>query len=744
MRLLIISNRLPVTIQEKVPNPCFKRSIGGLVTGIESYIKDIDEGKTRFNSYLWIGWPGAFVRKSRQEELARDCIESYRFYPVYLTEEIIRDYYIEYCNKTLWPLFHNFPNYVNHNPRSWEAFECANESFYRVTKKRLRKDDLIWIHDYHLMLLPGMLRKDFPNACVTFFLHIPFPAVDIFRHLPNAEQVKILEGLLGADVIGFHTYGYAQDFLECVRKILKLQLDQNEILWGNRRVKVGVFPMGIDCKSIASVARSPKCVRLRRRIQNDFKGKKVILSVDRLDYTKGIVNRLAAFDRLLTDFPEWKGKTVLILIVAPSRREIDAYQQIKRSIDELVGNINGTHGSNTWVPVIYQYKQFNLLELCALYGASSLGMVTPLRDGMNLIAKEFVAAHTDERGVLILSEMAGAIHDLPESVSVNPYSIEEMVGAILTGLNMPAAEQQTRIVKMQQRLREHDVCTWAHEIVEATLFTRISSPAPSTRRLDLRNVGRMMRQYKKASNPLFLFDYDGTLSPFVSDQSTAKPGSEMLDMLSSIADQPGSKVAIISGRDRKTMDSWFGGVNIVCCSDLGAYNNAGGDWKLLQPFDREWKGLLRPLLEKHSGKLPFSFVEEKECALVWDFRMADKELSKLRVDELLEDHTINLNGLPYLDLLRGENSLILRNKGSNKSDAARMIMSGGTYDFILAIGDDDADEEMFRSLPDHAFTVRVGSERTSAAFCTQEQHSILDLLSQFANFRQNRSVRKAR
>lgn len=469
MRLVIVSNRLPVTISKELPAAQTKRSIGGLVTGISAYLATIEQGQTCFDDYLWVGWPGASVEEAAWPALTGDAKS--KLLPVFLDEELVQQYYYGFCNKVLWPLFHYFPNYVEYDAGLWSHYEKANEAFCSVLKEHLRDDDVVWIHDYHLMLLPGLLRKNFPALSISFFLHIPFPTNDIFRYLGKTEQRGILEGILGADAIGFHTHGYTQNFLQCISRLLKLQPDRNEVAYEDRIIKVDIFPMGIDYRGIQEIARSEKCVALRNKLSKDFAGYKLILSIDRLDYTKGILNRLVTYNQLLQRFPGWREKVVLMLIVAPSRREITAYQQIKRSIDEWVGNINGTFGTSTWVPVIYQYRQFNLPELCALYGASDVGMITPLCDGMNLIAKEFIAAHTDGKGVLVLSEMAGAINELSDAVGVNPNNIDEMVHALAQALSMPDEEIMRRNERMHQRIAYYNVMKWADDILTTTQKT---------------------------------------------------------------------------------------------------------------------------------------------------------------------------------------------------------------------------------------------------------------------------------
>lgn len=490
MRLIIVSNRLPVTIDD-VPGSGHKRSIGGLATGIDSYIKRIKLAQTDFDEYLWFGWPGASIKKEKREAITEECIARYSYHPVYLSKKLIEGFYQDYCNKVLWPLFHCFPDRITCDTNSWKYYQEANEIFYLELKDKIKDGDVIWIHDYQLMLLPQMIRKDFPNAVVTFFMHIPFPPINLFNHLPKMEQEGLLNGLLGADVIGFHTQDYTQDFKRCVSKVLQIDCSQQTIRKAQRKIKVDVFPMGIDYQEIKKTAKSEACTLIKAQVRKDLPACKIILSVDRLDYTKGILNRLIAFNKFLELHPELTGKVVLMLIVAPSRGQIESYKQMKRNIDEWVGRINGTYGTHTWCPVIYQYRQYSFLELCALYGISDVALITPFCDGMNLIAKEYIASNETDRGVLILSEMAGAIHELSEALAVNPFCPDELVSALTTALAMPAEEINRRNKKMHLRLRSYDVLKWAD-----TIFTTTSKTVENRYGNEKKVLNAMIRKAK--------------------------------------------------------------------------------------------------------------------------------------------------------------------------------------------------------------------------------------------------------
>jgi trehalose 6-phosphate synthase/phosphatase len=730
MRLIIVSNRLPLTFQSPFnkTDPC-KRSIGGLVTGIESYLKSAGHTASDFESHLWVGWTGTFASTESEELEINSVCHSMGYMPVFFDKTVVERYYHGFCNRTVWPLFHHFPHLVEFDENDWIAYQQANEAFCRSLKKIIRDDDVVWIHDYHLMLLPQLLRQEYPHLAINFFLHIPFPTIDLFRHLPKEIQSSILGGIMGADVVGFHTYQYAKDFLDAGFKTLGVAHRENSCHFNDRNVSVDVFPMGIDYGGICELAKSTACETIRDAIKRDFRRFKLMLSIDRLDYTKGILNRLIAFDALLKDFPQWREKVVLMLIVAPSRREINSYQQMKRAIDEWVGNINGEHSTNTWTPIIYQYRQYDLMNLCALYGASDIGLVTPLRDGMNLIAKEFVASHHEKDGVLILSEMAGAITELTDAISVNPFNPSEITNAMNRALEMSATEMVDRNTRMHRRLEQYDVVHWADDLMQKTLSVKKMQSGVGSKLLNDDTQQMLVSDFKRAKSRLLLFDYDGTLAPFAENRE-AIPSQQLLSTLRQISGNAGNKVVIISGRDRKTLSAWFQDVNVSFGADLGAWVNDNGNWILLSGFDTAWKTEFERLLKRYATKLPGSSIEEKECALVWDYRNTDPGLRLLRVGQLEYELQQILPGYTQLDCLKGNNSFIIRNIGSNKGDAAAYWLSENNYDFILAIGDDDADEELFNALPAGAHSLRVGHGATTAKYYIPRQELVSKLLDQ--------------
>lgn len=461
-KLIIVSNRLPVSVRKRHGALDYVRSVGGLATGLASLSASGD-----LEGHQWVGWPGVahedVTRKQRQA--IADHLSEDHCHPVFLSRSIIRGYYQGFSNKTVWPLFHYFPQYAEFEETHWEGYRKANEVFCDAVLETAQPGDWVWIHDYHLMLLPELLRRREAGLKIGFFLHIPFPAFELFRVLPWREQ--LLHGLIGADLVGFHTKGYRDHFLDTASRILGLHSDGKQLLYKERAIDAGVFPMGIDYEKFANAAEDPAIENRAARIRKKVGDRKIILSVDRLDYTKGIIKRLEAFDDFLSRYPEYKEKVTLIAIATPSRSRVDQYMRLREQLEGLVGHINGRHGAVGWVPVWYMYRSEPFERLAALYSIADVALVTPLRDGMNLIAKEVLAARADGKVVLILSEMAGAASELREALIVNPQNHRAIVRAMRRALDMPVDEQIERCRTMQARLKVHTIERWGQAFLEA-------------------------------------------------------------------------------------------------------------------------------------------------------------------------------------------------------------------------------------------------------------------------------------
>ena len=720
-RLIIVSNRLPINIEKKGKNFEFRPSVGGVATGLNSISNTQDR--------LWVGWPGLTEEKlDGNEDKITERLISEKYYPVYLNNRELESYYNGFCNKTLWPLFHYFIQSATFNRRMWECYKRVNEKFCDAVLKVARNDDIIWVQDYHLLLLPQMLREKLPGAKIGFFLHIPFPSSEEFRLLPWREE--ILKGLLGSDLIGVHTYDYSQHLLHSIMRVLGFEHEFGHLKVGERLVKVDTFPMGIDFSNFARSAATLEVEGEIDKIRAKVGNRKIILSIDRLDYTKGIPQRLEGFDLFLEQNPEYKEKVTLILVAVPSRTKVEHYKRLKRQLDELISTVNGKHGNIGWTPVWYLYRMLPFDTLLALYKTSDIAMITPLRDGMNLMAKEFIATKGNEKGVLILSEMAGAATEMGEALIVNPNSCEDIARAIKQALLMPCEEQRVRNRAMQKRLKQNDIYHWTNEFVDKLIQKTSFEPHDDIKVLTPELKQDLINNYSNSKERLIILDYDGTLVPFADIPENAKPNDEVLTTLKKLTDEDSNEVIIVSGRDKRTLDNWFSGLNLGIVAEHGAWaKENNGSWRPLRGLRTDWKDEIRPILEKYVDRVPGAFIEEKDYSLAWHYRKADPRTSFERALEL-KNALMQLTANHHIEVLEGSKVIEVRNSGVNKGQGMLGWMNKNAWDYILAIGDDVTDEDMFAVLPKHAYSIKVGLKPSMAKYNLESVVDINKLLNE--------------
>jgi trehalose 6-phosphate synthase/phosphatase len=728
MRLIIVSNRLPFTVSFKTGAPDFKVSSGGLTTGLWSYLERGSGGAGERPEFVWLGWPGASVAPEHEEAVQAYAAREFKAQPVFLPEDRMDRFYHGFCNKTLWPLFHYFPTLAHYEEDYWEEYQQVNQIFAEAVAKVLRPDDLLWVHDYQLMLVPGLIRDKFPDLPIGFFLHIPFPSYEVLRMLPRAWRVGLVEGLLGASLVGFHTHDYTRDFLTSVLRTVGYEHQLGSLTLRDRVVKVDTFPMGIDFERFARAAASPETEGRVAELRTKCTGQKVIFSVDRLDYTKGLINRLRGYEVFLKRNPHWHGKVVFIVSVAPSRIGVESYQAMKLELEQTVGRIVGTYGNVHWTPLVYQFRTLGFEEIVALYRLCDVALITPLRDGMNLVAKEFVASRPDQTGVLILSEMAGAAKEMGEALIINPVHSGDFAQALEQALAMPVEEQVRRNRLLQDRLRRYDVVRWAEDFVQALISTQKTEAARRARVLSGKAQAALVQQYRLAARRALLLDYDGTLVPFVEDPKQARPDREVLELLAGLSAAAGNEVMIVSGRPRRDLEEWFGQAPVALVAEHGVWlRPRGGEWRMLRAITTDWKERVRPILQVYVDRLPGALLEEKEFSLAWHYRGADPELASRRARELLDalaGFTRNID----VQVLEGNKVLEVRNTGVSKGTAAMEWLAGLGADFVLAIGDDWTDEDLFRALPPTAHSVRVGLANTAARYYLGNHNAVRRVL----------------
>ena len=719
-RVLIVSNRLPVNAQLAPEGLRMVSSSGGLATGLRPW-HERSEG-------LWLGWPGdVSAATTAQKDQFEQGLQERGLVPVHLTGDQVDRYYHGFANRVLWPAFHYLIDRVPIDATGWDAYREVNEAFAEVVAREYRPGDTIWIHDYQLMLLPAMLRARLPDARIGFFLHIPFPSSEVFRILPWRRE--ILGGLLGADLIGLHTFAYMRHFMTSLLHVDGVEADIDRVRVGGREVKVGVFPMGVDAAAFSDLASDPDVQARVDAIRRDAGGRRIVLGVDRLDYTKGIPRRLMAIERLLERNPDLRDSVRYIQVAIPSRGGVDSYRRFQSHVEERVGHINGAYGSLGALPVHYVHQSVSPPDLVALYCAADVMLVTPLRDGMNLVAKEFVASRVDEGAVLVLSEFAGAAAELNGALTVNPYDVEGVADAVHRALYMSLAERQARMRALRRRVIEHDVHAWAAAFIQqldllrpASHHTAALRPGPS--------LSSALAEAQRTTKLRLLLDYDGTLVPLARSPELAAPDQELLVLLERLAVAPGLQVDIVSGRPRETLQQWFGELPVSIWAEHGFWHRSrpGAVWEAAATVAPDWMERLNPILEQFTASTPGSHLEVKSASIAWHYRCAPREFGAQRAHELRLLLGDVLSNQP-LEVREGKKVIEVRLRGISKGLVAQRVqaeMQPGTV--IIAIGDDRTDEDLFRALSPSSLTVAVGRSWTAARFRLDDHRAVRRIL----------------
>jgi len=719
-RLLIVSNRLPLNVERKDGKLHFQPSLGGLATALGAFYKS--------RPSLWIGWPGIEQErlKKGEEKQIEDKLAEERCYPVFLSGKDVDDFYFGFCNQTIWPLFHYFPHFVEYDPELWQAYQRVNEIFADAIVGVAKEDDIFWVQDYHFMLLPKLIRDRLPRATIGFFLHIPFPAYEVYRLLPWRRE--ILDGLLGANLVGFHTHDYVWNFLDSTRNLLGYGGSMGWVTTPDHVSKADVFPIGIGYEHYSSIAKSPEVDAEVKKFREKLGDRKIIVSVDRLDYSKGIPNRLEAYSLFLEKHPEYREKVVFILVIGPSRIKVQRYADLKQQIEEMVGTINGKFGTIGWTPLEYLYSPIPYHALLGLYKMADVCPITPLRDGMNLVAKEYLATKVDGKGVLILSEMTGAARELGDAIIINPNNIEEIAQAFADALTMPEKEQIERNRAMQERIKRYDISRWASDFIGKLYETKKVESGNMPVSMPDKAREELTSQYHKAQKRLFLLDYDGTLVPFTETPEEAKPDAELLKLLAELNSNAKNEVVLLSGRDKNTLANWFGGLKTGMVAEHGVWMKAkGGDWGMMTGLSDDWKDEARAILKLAVDRIEGSLIEEKDYSIAWHYRKADPRISERHIREIVND-LLNLTANSNLRVLEGSKVVEVKSANLNKGITARQWISKQDWDFILAIGDDATDEDLFQALPGNAWSIKVRPGVSAAKFSLDTPEDVRALL----------------
>ena len=687
-RLIVVSNRLPVTITKKEGEYEFHMSSGGLVAALAGLREKVD--------MVWIGSPG-FPSDGVDDiaELTQKLKDDCKCVPVWLDKQLAHEHYNLFSNEVLWPLFHYKENIEFKDKRIFESYTKANQVFCKAVMDIYEPGDLVWVHDYHLMLLPKMLKNGSNgNISVAFFLHVPFPSSEVYRILPERED--ILDGVLHCDLIGFHTYDYARHFVHSCTRVLGLETTANEVVFNGKPVTVGVFPVGMDFQKFADNINNEKVARKVAELREAFKDQTVIIGVDRLDYIKGIPQKLQALELLFQTNPKLVGKVALIQIAVPSREVVDEYQKLRREVETLVGRINTHYGDIGITPIHYLYKSVPFEDLLAMYSVSDICLITSLRDGMNLVAQEFVACQDANNGVLVLSEFAGSARCLAHALRVNPWNIGEVAEAIEKAIGMSKAEKLQRHKQLFAYVKNHAANHWGSTFVKE--FVRIATLRSVMTKLSEPPQKLLDTFHATKGKKVLIFSVDGVLCPFKVVPSTAIISVEVMEGLLKLDQDPNVELIIISGRKQDDLSGFFKDLkNVTLAAEHGYFVKVKEqEWEELSidHGDMGWYEEILEVLEHYRDRTPGSSLEGraegKESTLMWNFRGADSEFGAMQAQELhlhLANHT-NHNFI--MDLSISRKSIECRPKGLTVdrviSEIIRSLKEKEGFGFICYFG----------------------------------------------------------
>lgn len=706
-RLVLVSNRLPVRLTpDGRGGLALTRTTGGLATGLAVPHRNT-EG-------IWIGWSGRVTEGGEVDEATRALLAAEGLHPIGLDEDEHERFYVHTSNRCLWPLLHGFVERMQYDRADWEVYRRVNRRFADAVIQSAAPDDLVFVQDFHLMLVPSMVRAARPELRIGFFLHVPFPHTGIFRVLPT--RAEVLEGMLGADFIGFHTLEYLRSFRSTARRVLGAETTTSAVEHAGRLVQLTAEPLGLDPAPWDVPNDDPDVAAAMVELRDAAAGRRVILGVERLDYTKGIPERLRAFRELLAEDPARAKDIVFFQIAVPSRTEVDEYRELKEEVEQLAGEINGRFGRVGLQPLHYQFRGVDRARLVALYRCADVCLVTPLRDGLNLVAKEFVASRRDDDGVLVLSEFAGAAWELAEALQVNPYDIDGVKDALCTALAMSPEEQHRRMAPMRARLRRHDVHRWT-----AACLAGIRGGGAIAQPQTLENgcEQALRDRWRGAHDRVVALDYDGTLRELEATPEDAAPTDAVLDLLQRLVATAGVEPWIVSGRDAAFLARHLRDIEIGLIVEHGRCARFPGEREfraLLPSPPSGWKERVRPLLEAVTDRVPGSLLEEKPQGLAWHYRRAERESGAWQAHELYL-HLGEVLADEPLEVLRGSRVLEIRPAGITKARGLQHVLSErrAAPDLVVIAGDDVTDESLFLGFPD-ALSILIGSRPSAARY----------------------------
>ncbi len=725
-RWITVANRLPFSLSPD--KQTVKPADGGLVSAL-SGVKSREER-------LWVGCAPDHLTREDWPRLEKNLgVSGWKYRPVFPDPKLYDLYYNGGCNDVLWPLLHYQPELVSFQRESWQAYREVNQLIANEIAEIAEKSDLIWIHDFHLFLVPKLLKAARPELRTGFFLHVPFPSSEVFRQLPVREE--ILDSLLQADLVGFHDYSYLRHFSSTLMRLLGLESGFLSVKRAGRTTRLGVFPVSIDTEKFVRRSREPKV----RQLAKEMRSSKSIdhfmfLGVDRLDYMKGIDLKLKAFRAMLRMFPQYREKVSLLQIAVPTRTGVPVYMKLARETARLVGEINGEFSTPNWAPIHYIYSSIDNDKLIALYKAADGLIVSSKRDGMNLVALEYIASQDTERpGLVLLSEFAGAISSMSHAIAMNPWDLEDTARKMQLAIEMPRAERTQRLQTMQAYLDRYSSTDWA-----ASFITELEKQEPSERDegppvIEMSHATlSSLRDRVLASSPrrvALLLDYDGTLVPIEQSPELAVLTPQLKNELRKIMSYPWLDLVVVSGRDGRFLNNQFGDLPVFLAAEHGAktFDPVKGRWQRTISRSRSsWYSTALKIITDYTARVPNSQVEKKHYSIAWHYRQSPHEYGEFQARKLAEELELGLANLP-VSILRGKKVIEARAIDADKGMFAASYLeraSDGTVP--IAFGDDRTDEDMFVALKNRGLTVKVGAGQSAADFALASQVQTLPFL----------------
>ncbi|XP_074290127.1 putative alpha,alpha-trehalose-phosphate synthase [UDP-forming] 7 [Silene latifolia] len=756
-RIIMVSNQLPVRAKRRPDNRGWSFSWDE-----DSLLLHVKHGLPEDMEVIYVGSLNVEVDLDEQDDVSQILLEKFKCVPAFLPNDIHTKFYHGFCKHHLWPLFHYMlPYSASHGTRFdrslWEAYVAANKIFsQRVIEVINPEDDYVWIHDYHLMVLPTFLRRRFIKLRMGFFLHSPFPSSEIYRTLPVREE--ILKALLNADLIGFHTFDYARHFLSCCSRMLGLEYKSKRGYIGleyyGRTVGIKIMPVGIHMGQIESVLRLADKEWRVQELKQQFEGKTVLLGVDDMDIFKGVNLKLLAMEQMLKLHPKWQGKAVLIQIANPARGKGKDLEEIQAEIQDSCKRINETFGRPGYEPIVFIDRPLSLSERVAYYTAAECVVVTAVRDGMNLTPYEYIvcrqgvsesdygsSSSKPKKSMLVVSEFIGCSPSLSGAIRINPWNVEATAEAMNEAISMNDAEKQLRHDKHYKYVSSHDVAFWARSFFQDLERTcrdhfrrrcwgiglgfgfRVVALDPNFRKL---TIDAIVSAFSRSKSRAILLDYDGTMMPQTSINKT--PSREVMRIIHLLSEDPKNTVFIVSGRGRDSLGKWFSP-----CSEVGIAAEHGyfmrwsaeSEWEICgQNCDFGWVQIAEPVMKLYTEATDGSYIETKESALVWHHRDADPGFGSCQAKEML-DHLESVLANEPVSVKSGQYIVEVKPQGVSKGLVAEKIFNrmeeiGKQADFVLCVGDDRSDEDMFEFIGG-AINNGILSSNTSVFACTVGQ-----------------------